>query len=79
MADGVWNGVSPLVFGCSRQLSINKFLDPSTPSMRKVDNATKEKKECRFQSTAQTTTVETPHARAKYELAQFSPSLLLCF
>ena len=26
-----------LGYGRSRQLSLNKFLDPSTPSMRKVD------------------------------------------
>ena len=30
MADGVWKG-----FGRSKQLSLNKFFDPSTPSMRK--------------------------------------------
>ena len=35
MADGVWKGVYPYVFGRSRQLSLNKFFDPSTPSMRK--------------------------------------------
>ena len=37
MADGVGKG----------QLSLNKFFDPSTPSMRKVDNGEekKEKKE----------------------------------
>ena len=35
MADGVWKGVYPLVFGRSKQLSLNKFFDPSTPSMRK--------------------------------------------
>ena len=35
MADGVWKGVYPKVFGHSRQLSLNKFFDPSTPSMRK--------------------------------------------
>ena len=34
------------VFGLSRQLSLNKFFDPSTPSMRKVDDReTKKKKE----------------------------------
>ena len=43
MADGVWEGVYPLVLGCSRQLSLNKFLDPSTPSMRKVDDGEKKK------------------------------------
>ena len=31
MAEGVWKGV----FGRSKQLSLNKFFDPSTPSMRK--------------------------------------------
>ena len=35
MADGVWKGVYPKVFGRSKQLSLNKFFDPSTPSMRK--------------------------------------------
>ena len=38
MADGVWKGVS-------RQLSLNKFFDRSTPSMRKEDDGKKEKKE----------------------------------
>ena len=37
MADRVWKGVYLQVYGRSRQLSLNKFLDPSTPSMRKVD------------------------------------------
>ena len=32
MADGVWKGVYP---GRSKQLSLNKFFDPSTPFMRK--------------------------------------------
>ena len=44
MADGVWKGVYPWVFGHSKQLSLNKFFDPSTPSMRKVDDG-EEKKE----------------------------------
>ena len=35
MAEGVWKVVYPKVFGRSRQLSLNKFFDPSTPSMRK--------------------------------------------
>ena len=35
MPDGVWKGVSPYVFGRSKQLSLKKFFDPSTPSMRK--------------------------------------------
>ena len=35
MADGVWKGVNPLGFGRFKQLSLNKFFDPSTPSMRK--------------------------------------------
>ena len=43
MADGVWKGVYPLVLGRSRQVSINKFFDPSAPSMRKVDNGEKSK------------------------------------
>ena len=34
MAEGVWKGVYPEVFGRSKQLSLNKFFDPSTPSMR---------------------------------------------
>ena len=44
MADRVWKGVYPKVFGSSRQVSLNKFFDPSTPSMRKVDDGKKEKK-----------------------------------
>ena len=44
MADGVWKVVYPQVFGRSRQLSLNKFLDPSIPSMRKVDDGEKRKK-----------------------------------
>ena len=45
MADGVWKGVQPLVIGRSRQLSLNKVFDPSTPSMRKVDDGEKKRKE----------------------------------
>ena len=44
MADRVWKGVHPQIFECYRQLSPNKFCDPSTPSMRKVDGG-EEKKE----------------------------------
>ena len=35
MADGVWKSIYPQIFGSSRQLSLNKFFDPSTPSIRK--------------------------------------------
>ena len=35
MADRVWKGAYPYVFGRSKQLTQNKFFDPSTPSMRK--------------------------------------------
>ena len=38
MADWVWKGVYHWVVGCSRQLLLNKCLDPSTPLMRKVHN-----------------------------------------
>ena len=38
MADRVWKGVYPQVFGRSHQLLLNKFFDPSLPSIRKVDN-----------------------------------------
>ena len=40
MVDVVWKGV----FGLSRQLPLNKFFDPSAPSIRKVDNGEKGKK-----------------------------------
>ena len=43
MSDGVWKGVYPLVFGHSKQLSLNKFFDPSTPSMRKGRDRGKKK------------------------------------
>ena len=42
MVDGVWKGVNPLVFGRSKQLLLNKFFDPSTPSMRKGRNGGKQ-------------------------------------
>ena len=44
MTDGVWKGVNPQVLGGSRQLSLNKFFDPSTPSMRKVDDGEEKKR-----------------------------------
>ena len=43
MADKVWKGVYPKVFRHSKQLSL-KFFDPSTPSMRKVDDGEKKNK-----------------------------------
>ena len=36
-------GSSPLIFGPSCQLLLNKFIDPSTPSMKKVDDREKKK------------------------------------
>ena len=45
MADGVWKGVQSQVIGHFKQLSLNKFFDPSTPSMRKVDDGEKKEKE----------------------------------
>ena len=44
MGDGVWKGVYTQVFGRSRQLSLNKLFDPSTPSMRKGCDREKWKK-----------------------------------
>ena len=38
MADGVWKGVHSKVIGRSDQPSLNKFFDPSTPSIRKGRN-----------------------------------------
>ena len=35
MADGVWKGVYPYVFGHSKQLLQIKFFESSTPSMWK--------------------------------------------
>ena len=39
MANGVLKGSK--VIGCSEPFSLNKFLDPSAPSMRKGDNGEK--------------------------------------
>ena len=33
-----------MVLGYSKQLSLNKFFDPSTPSMRKVDDGEENRK-----------------------------------
>ena len=38
MADGVWKAVYPKILGHSRQLLLDKILDPSTPTVRKVHN-----------------------------------------
>ena len=38
MDDGSEKGQILRFFGCSRQLSLNKFFDLRTPSMRKVDD-----------------------------------------
>ena len=40
MAAGVWKGV----YVGLGQLSLNKFLDPSNPSMRKVEDGEKREK-----------------------------------
>ena len=45
MADGVWKGVQPKVIGHFKQLSLNKFFDTSTPSMRKGRDGEKMKNE----------------------------------
>ena len=44
MADRVWKGVYPKVFGHSKQLALNKFFDPSTPTMSKGDSGRNEEK-----------------------------------
>jgi hypothetical protein len=44
MADGVWKGVHLKVIGRSDQLSLNKFFDPSTPSIRKGRDGEKRRK-----------------------------------
>ena len=78
MADGVWKGVDPLVFGRSRQRSLNKFFDPSAPSMRKVDDGGKKERKKIMSFLVATNVVAswpperrptgTPHARAKIML-----------
>ena len=44
IADGVWKCVYSWVFGHSKQLSPNKFFDPSTPSMRKGNSGGKKRR-----------------------------------
>ena len=44
MADGVWKWVQPYVIGHFEPLLLNKFFDPSTPSMRNIDDGEKKKK-----------------------------------
>ena len=43
MAEGVWKVVRSYVIGRSDQLSLNKFFDPSTPSMRNIEPHAKSK------------------------------------
>ena len=40
MANGVWKGV----IGLFEPLSLNKFFDPSTPSMRNIDDGEERKR-----------------------------------
>ena len=44
MADGAWKYVKPYVIDPSDQLLLNKFFDPSTPSMRKIDDGEERKR-----------------------------------
>ena len=51
MADRIYRGarapkneVNPYVIGPPEQLLLNKFFDPSTPSMRKVDDGEEKRK-----------------------------------
>ena len=67
MAEGVWKGVYPKVFGRSKQLLLNKFFDPSTPSMRKGRDGEKnggKKRERRMKIVATTSlpAVDRPNA-----------------
>ena len=74
MADGVWKGVYPLFLGRSRQLSVNKFFDPSAPSMRKEKKEKKKEKIMPFLVATNVVASRpperrptgTPHARANY-------------
>jgi len=74
MADGVWKGVHPSALGHSKQLSLNRFFDLRTPSMRKVDDGEKRKKKIMTFIVATNVIASrpperrptgTPHARAK--------------
>ena len=87
MADRVLKGVYLYVFGRSSLLSQNKFLDPSTPSMRKVDDVEKRKKKREKIMTFIVATnviasrpperrpTGTPHARANKFLDPSTPSM----
>ena len=82
MADGVWKWVQSQVIGCSDQLLLNKFFDPSTPSMRKGDDGEEKRKKTRKKKVKRflvaTNVVasrpperrptETPTARANYNM-----------
>ena len=47
MANGIWKRISLLVLGSSKQLLLNKFFDPSTPSMRKGRDGEKKREKNR--------------------------------
>ena len=66
IANGVWKGAYPKVFGRSKPLLLNKFFDTSTPSMRKGHDEKKTgKKKKRLMIMVATTslpTVDRPNA-----------------
>ena len=45
IANRVWKSFYPEVFGHSHQLTLNKFFDPSTPSIRKGRDGGEKKKQ----------------------------------
>ena len=70
MADGVWKGVYPQVFGHSKQPSQNKLFDLSTPFMSKVDDGEEKRKEKKKQ-------VDDDGNRSQYYCQHFLPDSAL--
>ena len=74
MADRIWKGVYPLVLGRSRQLSLKKFFDPSTPSMRKgCDGKRKTRKKKRMAFLVATTSLPAVYRANGYATPERRP------
>ena len=79
IVDRVWKGILPKVFGCPHQLLQNMVIDPSTPTLRKVEDGEEKKIMAELVATNVVSSwsperrpTGTPTARANYWTAAFN-------